>query len=212
LVLVVYATAPSARAQDEEVHRDLVHSDLPLFGGETTDMWPRPFFEDDSFGCVSRIAFGDWAFRPSGAPERDARWYRIHNYGVFHCWAVFSSAAERAALEGAEHEPSFFVLLGAAEVENNRVELWAVQIGARPGSDYLLLSRSPQDGLIETFSVLQTQCPRGNVRDSGALDIILTRYCAINTQADLLRLARRMVHRPPQGSLSLVEAESAAEE
>lgn len=62
------------------------------------------------------------------------------------------------------------------------------QIGARPGSIYLLLSRGPAEGLIEKFNVLQVACPRDDVRDAGSLDILLTRYCAVDSRNELIRL------------------------
>lgn len=107
------------------------------------------------------MAFGDWAFRERGAEvEDDVLWYRFSNYGVFHCWANTFRADARALLDGADFRPSFFVFLGSTSVSGSDIELWTVQIGARPGSEYLLLSRDPAEGLIEKFNVLQTACPR----------------------------------------------------
>lgn len=120
-------------------------------------------------------------------------------------------ADKREKLDGADFHPSFFVFLGTTRVDGRDVELWTVQIGARPGSEYLLLSRDPADGLIEKFNVPQTACPRANVRDGGALDILLTRYRAINWRSELIRLARRMAQRPPRGSLTPVSVDDEME-
>lgn len=200
--------APPVRSQepfDTQIARDLVHSDLPLFDGDA-NMWPRPFYSDDSFGCVSRVAFGDWALRESGSEnDEDAEWYSIQNYGTFHCFALVGKASLREDLEGSEVSPAFFVFLGTTQVANAEMELWTLQIGTRPGSDYVLLARAPAEGAIRAFSVLQTRCPEASIRDAGALEILLTRYCAINTRAGLTRLARRMAHLPPLGTLSVVQ-------
>jgi len=206
ILVAALLIAPSVNGQSaDEMARDLVHSDLPIFGRGGDNEWPQHFYEDDSFGCTSRVAFGDWVFRGYGAEgEDDVLWYRFNNYGVFHCWANTFSAHERAKLNNADFLPSFFALLGSTRVNGNDTELWAVQIGAAPGSKYLLLSRSPAEGMIEKFSVLQTACPRVNVRDAGSLDSLLTRYCAINSRNELIRLARRMAQRPPLGTLTLV--------
>ncbi len=207
--------ATSARAQlVNEMASDLIHSDLPIFGRGGENEWPQHFFDEDSFGCASRVAFGDWVLRETGEENDDAaQWYRFTNYGVFHCWANTFRAYERERLNGADFHPTFFVLLGTAQIDGESVELWAIQIGARPGSEYLLLSRGPDDGLVDRFNVLQTQCPRANVRDVGSLDILLTRYCAINSRAELIRLARRMAQRPPLGTLARVaNAEETSEE
>lgn len=189
----------------DEMANDRLHSDLPIFGHGGDNEWPQHVYYEDTFGCSSRIAFGDWAIRDANADEEgESYWYRFQNYGVFHCWANTQRAHEREQLDGAEVHPSFFVFLGESRVGERDIELWTIQIGVVPGSDYLLLSRSPGDGVIEEFTVLQTECPRSNVRDGGILDILLTRYCAVNSRAELLRLARRMAQRPPLGTMTII--------
>lgn len=198
--------APPARgASPEEISRDLLHSDLPIFGHGEENEWPQHFVDGDSFGCASRVAFGDWVFTPSDAEDEDAAlWYRFANYGVFHCFANISRAYDRKSLAGAEVHHSFFVLLDTKQVKGRNVDLWTIQIGARPGSEYLLLSREPADGIVDKFNVLQTDCPKANVRDADSLDTLLTRYCDIRSSKDLVELAHRMVERPPIGTLALV--------
>jgi putative ABC transport system substrate-binding protein len=44
------------------------------------------------------------------------------------------------------------VFLATTKIDGSEIELWAVQIGARPGSEYLLLSRTPAEGLVESFA------------------------------------------------------------
>ncbi len=208
LVLLAALTfAPSASGQSSDaVANDILHSDLPIFGRGGDNEWPQHFSDEDSFGCTSRVAFGDWVFREGGAKvENDVLWHRFSNYGVFHSNTF--RAYERAALDGADFHPTFFVLLGSTSVDGRDIELWTIQMGARPGSQYLLLSRGRADGLIESFNVLQTACPRANVRDGGSLDILLTRYCAVNSRSELVRLARRMAQRPPLGTLTRVPAD-----
>jgi len=202
--------APSVNGQSlDEMADDLLHSDLPIFGRGDDNEWPQYFHDDDSFGCSSRVGFGDWVFRKGGAEEEDdVLWYRFSNYGVFHCWANTFQADERARLDGAEFHPSFFAFLGSTSVNGTYIELWTVQIGARPGSKYLLLSREPSEGVIGKFNVLQTKCPPANVRDAGSLDILLTRYCAINSRTELIRLARRMAQLPPLGTLTRMSVDA----
>jgi hypothetical protein len=206
--------APSVNGQSlDEMASDLVHSDLPIFGRGGHNEWPQHFSDDDSFGCTSRVAFGDWVFKEHGAEvEDDVQWYRFSNYGIFHCWANTFRADERARLASADSHPSFFAFLGSTSVNGSDIELWTVQIGARPGSQYLLLSRDPAERLIEKFNVLQTACPRANVRDAGSLDILLTRYCAVNSRGELIRFARRMAQRLPLGSLTRVAADDETKE
>lgn len=212
-LFLCFAVPPvHAQSRDEEPPAsDLVHSDLPLFGDETQDKWPQHFTDPDpdslGIGCTSRIAFGDWTFRQPAADadeEPTTSWYRIRNYGVFHCYAVVGSADEREELAGATIQYSFFVLLGKTRDRSGPIELWALQMGGRPGSDYLLLSRRPGNVIIKSFEVLQSACPRSNVRDAGGIDTLITRYCAINTRRELLALARRMARLRPLGTLTYV--------
>ena len=212
--LAVFAllTAPFAGAQsqrEERFARDVIHSDLPLFSAATAEVWPRAFSGDDSFGCVSRASFGDWALRETDDEAGEvSQWYRIRNYGAFHCFALLAKSDERQVLDGAEPRPMFFVLLGTVHTSGGETEIWALQIGVRPGSEYLLLSRPPGQDPITAFDVLQAQCPRANVRDAGNLGILLTRYCVLNSRADFLRFARRMALRPRQGTLVLAEIDN----
>mgnify|MGYP001212044267 FL=1 len=214
LLVAALLFAPSVNGQSlDEMADDLLHSDLPIFGRGGDNEWPQHFYDGDSFGCTSRVAFGDWVFRERGAEvEDDVLWYRFSNYGVFHCWANIFRAYERSRLDGADFHPSFFAFLCSTSVNGSDIELWTVQIGARPGSQYLLLSRDPAEGLIEKFNVLQTACPRANVRDAGSLDILVTRYCAVNSRGELIRLARRMVQRPPLGTLTRVPVDDEIKE
>jgi hypothetical protein len=209
LLVAALLFAPSVNGESaDETADDLLYSDLPIFGRGGENEWPQHFYAEDSFGCTSRVAFGDWIFQKRGAEvEDDMQWYRFTNYGVFHCWANTFRAYERARLDGADFHPSFFAFLGSTSVNGSDIELWTVQIGARPGSQYLLLSRSPAEGLIEKFNVLQIACPRANVRDAGSLDILLTRYCAVSSRSELIRLARRMAQRPPLGTLTRAPAD-----
>lgn len=209
---LLFAPFVNGQSQDE-MASDLLHSDLPIFGRGGDNEWPRHFYSDDSFGCISRVAFGDWIFRESGdEDEGDVLWYRFSNYGVFHCWANTYRADERAQLDNADSRPSFFAFLGRTSVNGSDIELWTVQIGAMPGSEYLLLSRDPGEGVIEKFNVLQTECPRANVRDAGSLDILLTRYCAVRSRSELIRLARRMAQRSPLGTLTRMPVDGEAKE
>lgn len=202
-VLVALLPVQTASGQSRDaVANDLLHSDLPVFGHGRDNEWPQPFHDEDSIGCTSRVAFGDWVFQGHGADDRDdPQWYRFGGPGMFHCRATTSRASGRAGLDGADSRPSFFVRLGNTRVVGNEIELWTVQMGARPGSEYLLLSRRPGNALIEQFDVLQSSCPAANVRDAGAVGMLLTRYCVVRSDAELLRLARRMAQRPILGTL-----------
>lgn len=200
--LMLLAAPAWAEEPDEELPAAMIlHADTPLFGDETEDKWPRALSVEDSndIGCASRVAFCDWQIQPSD-PDEDPFWYRISNYGVFHCWANAAQASAREALAHAEVAPSFFIFLGT----QGATELWTLQKGAVPGSDYLLLARERGDGIIRRFFLLQRDCAGQALRKGRQLDILNTRYCHVASPADLLGIARKMVKREPLGVLALV--------
>jgi hypothetical protein len=207
-LLALVATFAMATAQSHYWHKPLadmiIHSDVPLFTDDYESIWPKHFSNDDgSFGCASRVAFGDWRVRRIDRPDEQS-WYRFRNYGVFHCAAIVGSAEERSSLDSTSTRPSFFVYLGDTAGRSGLLELWAVQLGARPGSDYVLLSRPKRGGLVTSFTLLQQECPRQVRRRGGSLEILLTDYCAINSREALIGLATAMAQREPLGSLQLV--------
>ena len=202
-----------ASAQDDEppeIYSKLVHSDLPLFGLDWPDRWPVNFSDgegdDWSFGCLSRVRFGDWKYREVG-DEGQVNWYRFTHYGVLHCFANLHVADDRIDLNRGEFSQGLFFKLATTRSGTTRKELWVFQRGGRPGSDYVLLMRDPGDDAVARFDVLQSECPRESVRESRNLDILSTRYCAINSRAALIGLMKRMAKRPPLATLTFVGAQ-----
>ena len=203
LIPALLAAFAAAQAEPEECHQDLIHSDLPLWTHDNGILWPRAFGDGDSFGCQTRIRNGDWRYDETGI-EDEPTWYRFANYGVFHCFMWVRNARERQGLAGGEPDGSFFIELGTAPGRDGPIELWALQRGPRPGSDYLLLSRTAGTGAIAAFDVLQRECPRDRVREGPPLSILITTYCAINSREELTQLARRMARLPALGRLTFV--------
>lgn len=174
-------------------------------------MWPRSYHSDDEIGCTSRVAFGDWLFTPADPEEGDEFWERYSNYGAIHCAAVIRTAEDRAELGEAQWKHGFFVRIGKSRLRSRDWELWVLQKGTIPGSEYVLLAReSDGGGLIDRFRVLQQRCPPGKLRQARGLDVWTTRYCAIDSRAELISLGRRMVRLPPVGTISRVGAEDEA--
>ena len=213
LSLLAFAFASPALAEDEyDWESTLIHSELPLYDFEWSDFWPRGFteFDDETFsiGCVATVSFGDWRFTPNPANESgDLAWYRFENYGAFHCATNILTADEREELSDGEFSRGFFARIGNASKDGKKFELWVLQQGMVPGSDYLLLSRPVNsDGTIDEFNVLQSRCPKSNLRVAKNLDIWITRYCLINRRGELLRFARRMLKHPELGTLKLIHA------
>ena len=193
------AKAPSDEADMKDV---LIHADLPLYNFADDGFWPQHFSDDDgNFGCSSRIGFGDWKF---ARYDDEIIWLRLTNYGVFHCAMIESWANERENLKTAHYSYSFFVKIGEIRQKGNLLELWALQSGSSPGSKYTLLARPVDPARITSFVVLQRACPKSHWRVGPAMDTWQTSYCAINTKADLLSLAKKMAALPPLGTLTLI--------
>lgn len=200
MTVLAQFSVPALATEDNEMIAERIHSTLPLYTFAWEQTWPRSFSSGDNFGCTSRVAFGDWHFTPN--PDNDSaeeRWERFTNYGVFHCAAIMRTADEQADLDEAKWEYGFFVRLGATRKGSVTWELWALQKGTVPGSEYTLLAREPGEAMIERFTVLQQRCPSGTQLQAKGLDIWLTRYCAINSRAELLSLARKMLALPSLG-------------
>ena len=193
--------------EGEEFASDPIHSDLPLYSFEWADLWPRDYADSDTLaGCVSRIRFGDWLLQPNSADASadEPEWYRFGSYGVFHCIASIGIAEDRAELANSSLDRGFFVKLGAVEHDRALTELWAIQKGLIPGSEYMLLARPSDTGIITRFEVLQQRCPSRYWRDlAEPFDIFRTGYCAINSRTDLLEMAKSMLAFPRMGTLEL---------
>lgn len=198
LAILLAGLLVAASDEPEELASESIHSDLPLFRDYET-LWPKHFADGDDFGCTSRIRFGDWSLISGVGDDVETTWLRIDNYGVFHCAALVSESDERAGLDKATPRLAFFVELGLVRVGSTDLELWALQTGTSPGSDYLLLARERAPISIVKFTVLQRECPRGNYRNAGSIDIFGTKYCAINSGSELIALARKMSKRLPLG-------------
>lgn len=194
---------PDAEYLEFEAER--VHSDLPIYTFSFEELWPRSYVPEGSIGgCTSRVSFGDWEFTPNPFDQSANKWWlRMNNYGVFHCAANLYVADERDALEEGEFSRGLFVRLGVEDGDEPTRELWVLQEGFVPGSDYLLLARDLNENLVTTFTVLQRKCPIGAIRSVMGMDVWTTRYCAINSDDDMYRLASEMLKLPPLGELTL---------
>lgn len=212
-MLLLSGPALAEKDDDYEWQVEIIRSDLPLYTFAWEDVWPQHFSQgegdDYRFGCVSRVALGDWRFTPNpDDPDGEPFWWRMTNHGVFTCGAHMRDAETRADLGEAgegNSRPGLIARIGKTRYQGENWELWVFQKGFVPGSEYVLLARpeGPVE-LIERFTLLQRRCPRKKVREADDVDSWLTRYCAINTRGELLALAKRMLREPAVGELKYV--------
>ena len=207
-LILLIQSAPVLAEEEYEYENTLIHSDLPLYDFAWDDFWPRGFSSPDVIaGCESRVAFGDWQFAPNPEDEfaGDPVWYRISNYGVFHCAANIRTAYELDDLAEGDFSRGFFAKIGSTEKDGEEWELWVLQQGMLPGSEYTLLARPRgEEGLVASFSVLQSRCSKSDLREAHNMDIWSTSYCKINTRDKLLAYSKRMLAEPFYGTLSRV--------
>jgi hypothetical protein len=173
----------------------VLRSDLPLWPDGRTEVWPQSFSNDDGFGCASLFEIGDW--RLGGAtPDGADDWVRIGHYGAFHCANTYATARNRLGLGNAGHDLTFLASLGVSGAE----ELFAVQIGLRGGSRYILLAATkpgPRER-PKKFRVLDPDCPRSMVRRGGMIDLWITDYCVARNAGDIRRVAFRGAAKPSE--------------
>lgn len=200
------AAVQSAPVDHEEGGRatEMLHSPVPLYDFGWQDLWPR----DVGPGCASPVGFGDWRFTPdAGDTDGQEHWERFANYGPIHCSAILSTADRRSDLKRARADRGFLILLGVAKQGQASWELWAVQRGVTPGSSYTLLAREvpvgADTGVVSRFTVLQRRCAAGKSAKAVAIAGSPTHYCRVDTQAELLALAREMLTLPPLGVIQL---------
>lgn len=95
------------------------------------------------------------------------------------------------------------------EVAGHSRESWVLQKRFVAGSDFVLLAREAQGrDLAARLTVLQRRSPRRRVRENDGTDSWTIRYRAVESRAELLALARRMLREEPLGRLELVEDEN----
>ena len=211
LPVALASSVPAFAEDDYEWQQTLIHSDLPLYDFSWDDFWPRSFDAPGIIaGCESKVAFGDWLFIPNPDDEfaEEALWYSISNYGVFHCAANIRTASERDELGAGEFSRGFFARIGKGKRNGETWELWVLQQGLLPGSEYLLLARTANpDELVNTFSVLQSRCPNAKLLETDNLDIWNMRYCKLNTRRELVAYAKRMLAEPDYGTIHRIQDE-----
>ena len=214
LAFALFAATGSASAtnnedEEPELFTDYIHSDLPLWGAASENLWPEHFFNDDgSFGCSSRVALGDWKLDRG---EDDAEWWRLRNFGAFHCALIETRANAREDLSNGRYRYSFIIKIGETKIEKRVLELWVLQSGTLPGSEYTLLLREPAEGAVTSFRLLQRKCPSGRMRTGPSMDTWRTTYCAINSKTELTSLAKHMARLSPLGTLDWTAPEPATE-
>lgn len=176
---------------------DPIRSDLPLWGtgGGSETIWPQGFSNGDGFGCASHLRFGDWRWMEQDEDDdtpRESEWLRISNYGVHHCAAMFRAAYKREGLKHAIVDLGYLVALGRATGAEGVEDLFALQVGLNPGSQYYLLAAPVMENGYERrrYRLLEPDCSRGALRKGPRAGIFGTTYCAVNDRRTMIAMAK----------------------
>jgi hypothetical protein len=180
------------------------HSDLPLKPFKDQDMWPRAYGWDSMDGKYSPFGFGDWALRPTGCSDdtclryvRLDSGYQLEGYG-------FDETDWRRELS--DHgSPALIFKLEAGAGST----LFALQIGYRGGSRYIVVSATPDgNGDFRTMTLLDAQCLTGaglrwrrSLSDPPEPE---EDYCVVPSMAALRTIARAALNRAPLASLTFL--------
>ncbi|HVY89309.1 MAG TPA: hypothetical protein VG942_10605 [Hyphomonadaceae bacterium] len=180
----------------------LIHSDLPFWSDSSGSyVTPHPI---EGIGCDGDFRLGVWKesiFREDGGAP-DLRWWRVHNYGSFHCAAVFNVSDERDGSYGDRKGFGFVIALGRDKATGLDLFVW--QMGMIPGSEYRFLA-APAGGDGTRYTVLQADCSAGTLRSSHVGGSFITTYCSLASEAAVRATARAAAKRPPKALLRYVD-------
>ncbi len=180
-----------------------LRSDLPLWSGSEANVYPQHFADDDSFGCASIVRSGLWRWvEPDG---ETSQWLLFRNRGAIHCAFDVTRGEAETGFETAIGDTAFFVRLGEVRLGARTTELFALQLGFRGGSEYVLLSAPRTRDVRLRFAVLDSAC-RPSRRLSEPADVWASDYCVVRTRAALLAVARAAALRAPTATLEFVRA------
>lgn len=180
-----------------------LRSDLPVLKGRPDAIWPQVSVDDSGFSAASIIALGDWKRTESNCFEGESceSWLRLDIMSIFHGGYVIAQASSRDDLD-ATGEPGRIAELGGGSTVGG-ANLFAIQIGIRGGSAYILVS-APDETPIKHLTVLDSDCAHSGaarLRDAGAVAALYTSYCVVDSWAALKRLAVAALNRPPLAKL-----------
>lgn len=208
--LVGVALAAALFAAPAAAQSPPLRSDLPLWSGGGPDVYPEHFSDaDGNFGCASIVRAGLW--RWIEADGETTEWLRLRNRGAIHCAFDLTRGTAETGFETGVGETAFLAKIGETRIGAQTSELFALQLGFRRGSDYVLLAAPRTREVRLRFTVLDHACrPTRRLREPA--DIWRSDYCVVRTRAALLALAQAAALRAPAATLEFVLAVPESEE
>ena len=200
LCLVMFWTPLGAAAEDEL----LIHSDLPFTPKEGQTISPYHCDAPDVIASCTEFPIGNWRMHRSDCSDCD-EWIGLRMNGIFHPVYGFQRSFTKGDA-GSVTDLAFIIRLTR---KREPVELYAIEIGLRTGSRYMLVARRGRKERIENLDVLDARCDGEGAtwrRPPEPIDVFLTDYCAVATIDALERMAREALKRPRYATLDWVDA------
>lgn len=183
-----------------------LRSDSPLWtyrNEPDPGLFPEQFFSEDSFGCATPLGLGIYEITPADKDESGG-FVRVTNYGVFHCALSYGEASDREAADTAFEDHAWLIQLDKIRQPGGSDDyLFALQIGVRAGSRYVLLRRRGQ-ALSAPLEELDWSCPSNAERRTSRIDIWFQDACVVSSKAELRRVARIAARRPAVSTWTLL--------
>lgn len=185
----------------------LIRSDLPLSPREDQSIWPANCEPQpvDALAMCSRFSLGDWEIRWAGCSEPAGRcggYAELSIFSVIDGFYTYAEGKTRGALAGHGDPALIFKLEPGTDST-----LYALQIGFRGGSRYVLPSVTGGDARIDHASILDTGCPAlpgVHARGVHAAGFFREDYCVVDSMAALIAVGREALNRAPAGTMSFV--------
>lgn len=178
-----------------------LRSDSPLwtYDSEPNEaLFPRFFTDEESFGCIHIIRTG--LYRWASVDGGELEYWRVDNYGVFHCALIVGVSPELNEAKDAFDDHAWIVRLDrVVEADGSETELLAFQIGIRTGSRYVLLRRRKSD--MTHLEELAPECPETAERRTARIDIWGQDVCVVASQEQLRSIAQTANRRPAAARL-----------
>lgn len=196
----LFLAAVPALAQDT-----VLRSDLPILATRNQPAWPQSCGEKskNEISMCSSFALGDWKEQPTNcfgsALDKCAFWVRLEIFSVLDGGYVYSEANDRAGLPWTGDIAEIIELVPSSG-------LYAIRVGARGGSKYILLSA--HGAPIKEASILDAQCPEHSKeaeRRDGASLIVRTDYCNVHNMDGLIKIGLEALNRAPFATLRYIE-------
>jgi hypothetical protein len=183
-----------------------VRADIPVKTKDWQEPWPRGCSSKDEIAMCSRFETGNWRVRLTECGTACEHWATLRFFSAIDGGYTYGEGyAEEPGAEPQGAEPAYIIPLAREGVGG--VGLYALEVGFRDGSRYILLSTRNDGAMIDRASVLDTRCPvhmKGVEQRKSSRRFFFTEYCAVSSVEALEAMAREALGRAPYATMEWV--------